>query len=403
MDREVAFSPPDITQQEIDEVVAVLRSGWITTGPKTRELEHGLAEFCGTKQFVCLNSATAAMELALRVLGIGEGDEVITTPYTYTATASVILHVGARPVFIDTAKDSFLIDCSLAEQAVTARTKAIIGVDVAGMMCDYTRLIAIAEEKRALFSPNSVLQQAMGRIAVIADASHSLGAVYQGVRSGASADFSAFSFHAVKNLTTAEGGAITWRSLSGIRDEDLYRRFFLYALHGQTKDAYQKTQKGGWEYDILLPGYKNNMPDVLAAIGVAQLRRYRSILARRKEIVELYNLLLSDARFILPGHSFDNAQSSMHLYPLRVAGYNEVSRNRIIQQLAEKGVSANVHYKPLPMFSAYKRLGYYIEDYPCAYAQYQNEITLPLHTRLSDDDVAYVAHSLIRTFLQMQQ
>lgn len=395
MGRQIDFSPPDISQEEIDEVVSVLRSGWITTGPKTKQFEQELAGFCGTPQVICLNSATAALELILRVLGIGPGDEVITSPYTYTASASVIVHVGARPVFVDTAKDSFFIDYNQVEQAFTEKTKAIIGVDIAGMMCDYKRLLKIADEMKPLFRPTNEMQKCMGRAAVIADAAHSLGARYDGVPSGAAADFSAFSFHAVKNITTAEGGAITWHHSQIIDDSDLYRQFFLLALHGQSKDAFHKAKKGGWEYDVLLPGYKHNMPDVLAAIGVAQLKRFSALLNRRRELVGIYDSKLKEDRFILPQHITSNSQSSLHLYPVRIKGCDEAARNRIIQGLAEKGISANVHFKPLPMMTAYKQLGYDIADYPNAYAQYQNEITLPLHTLLTDDDAAYVAQSLI--------
>lgn len=395
MQRRIEFSPPDIGQLEIDEVTAVLRSGWITTGKKTRQFERELAAFCGTERVVCLNSATAALELTLRVLGIGAGDEVITSPYTYSASASVILHVGAVPVFVDTAPNSFLIDCNQVQKAFTRKTKAVIGVDVAGMMCDYRHLIDIAKEKSPLFLPSSEMQNAMGRAAVIADAAHSLGATTDAVPSGSAADLTAFSFHAVKNLTTAEGGAVTWRPTDGVDDEALYRQFSLLALHGQSKDAFAKATLGGWEYDILLPGYKHNLPDVLAAIGVAQLSRYPAMLTRRTELVAYYDSLLSDNRFILPEHGTQRSQSSRHLYPVRIKGCDERGRDHIIQRLSEKGISANVHYKPLPMLTAYKKLGYRIADYPNSLAQYQNEITLPLHTLLSDDDVSYVAHGFI--------
>ncbi len=395
MQRRIDFSPPDIGQLEIDEVTAVLRSGWITTGAKTRQLEQELAAFCGTRRVVCLNSATAALELTLRVLGVGAGDEVITSPYTYSASASVILHVGAVAVFVDTAPNSFLIDYNQVEQAFTDKTKAIIGVDVAGMMCDYPRLIDIAQQKNALFLPNSALQNTIGRAAVVADAAHSLGATANGQQSGCAADFTAFSFHAVKNLTTAEGGAATWRPAISIDDQTLYRQFSLLALHGQSKDAFAKAEKGCWEYDILIPGYKHNLPDVLAAIGVAQLSRYPTLLARRKQLVAQYNSVLCDSRFILPKHQTGHSESSRHLYPVRIKGCDEGRRNHIIQSLSEKGIAANVHYKPLPMLTAYKTLGYRIADYPNAFAQYQNEITLPLHTLLTDDDVTYIAQGLM--------
>lgn len=395
MGRFIEFSPPDISQLEIDEVVAVLRSGWITTGAKAKEFEQLLAAFCGTEHVACVNSATAALELTLRVLGIGRGDEVITSAYTYTASASVILHVGATPVLVDTAPDSYHLDCERVKSAISERTKAVIGVDVAGIMCDYAKIIDAARGGAGAFHPNCALQEAMGRIAVIADAAHSLGAEYDGKKSGAAADFSAFSFHAVKNLTTAEGGAATWRAIDGVDSGELYRQYRLLSLHGQSKDAYEKARRGGWEYDVVTPGYKCNLPDVLAAIGVAQLGRYPALLARRRGLAGLYTGLLRDERFLLPQHLTARAQSSVHLYPVRLAGRDEAYRNRVIERMAELGVAANVHYKPLPMLTAYKQLGYDIADYPNAFAQYKNELTLPLYTLLSDEEAAYVAHSFI--------
>lgn len=394
MDENIAFSPPDISQKEIDAVTEVLRSGWITTGSKTKEFERRIAEFCGTERAVCLNSATAALSLTLRILGIGKGDEVITTVYTYTASASVICHVGAKPVLVDTAPGSFLLDYDAVERAVTEKTKAVIAVDVAGMMCDYPRLLKIAQAKAGLFQPNSGVQQAMGRLAVIADAAHSFGARYHGQISGSAADFSCFSFHAVKNLTTAEGGAVTWITIEGVPDEELYHLYMLFSLHGQSKDAFEKTLLGNWEYDIVALGFKCNMPDTLAAVGLAQLERFPSFLQRRLEIVKGYEAALGDSRFILPQHLAEGVHSSLHLYPVRLKNADEKQRNQVINQMAAGGVSTNVHYKPLPMFTAYKRLGFRIEDFPNAFAQYQNEITLPLHTLLSEDDVAYITDTL---------
>ncbi|SDM51934.1 DegT/DnrJ/EryC1/StrS family aminotransferase [Acetanaerobacterium elongatum] len=394
MDENIAFSPPDISEKEIDAVTEVLRSGWITTGSKTKEFEHLIAEYCGTERAVCLNSATSALGLTLRILGIGRGDEVITTAYTYSASASVICHVGAKPVLVDTAPGSFLLDYNAVERAVTEKTKAIIAVDVAGMMCDYNRLVQITQAKMGLFRPKSGLQQAMGRLAVIADAAHSFGAEYNGQVSGSAADFSCFSFHAVKNLTTSEGGAVTWKTIEGVSNEELYHLYMLFSLHGQSKDAFEKTLLGNWEYDIVALGFKCNMPDILAAVGLAQFERFPSFLQRRLEIVKGYEAALGGSRFILPQHFAEGMRSSLHLYPVRLKDADEKQRNQVINRMAEGGVSTNVHYKPLPMFTAYKRLGFKIQDFPNAFAQYQNELTLPLHTLLSDDDVAYVADTL---------
>ncbi len=391
----ISFSPPDITEGEINEVADALRSGWITTGPKTKELERRVADMCGTARAVCLNSQTACAELALRLLGIGEGDEVIVPAYTYTASASVVCHVGARVVLVDTAVDSLEMDYDAVEAAVNERTKAIIAVDIGGIPCDYDRLYAIAEKKKALFSPRGRMQEAFGRLAVMADTAHSLGATRHGVPTGRLADFSSFSFHAVKNLTTAEGGALTWRPIPGVSDEEVYNQIQLYSLHGQSKDALAKTQLGAWEYDIVGTWYKCNMTDVAAAIGLAQIRRYPAMLARRRAIVEAY-----DAAFrplgvkVLPHYTAEHS-SSGHLYIARVPGITLEQRGEIVVKMAERGIACNVHYKPLPMFTAYKALGYDVADYPHAYAQFENEITLPLHTCLTDEQVAYIIENFV--------
>ncbi|WP_297778577.1 DegT/DnrJ/EryC1/StrS family aminotransferase [Blautia sp.] len=386
----VLFSPPDITEEEIAEVVDTLRSGWITTGPKTKLFEKQLAEFCHTSKAVCLNSATACLEMALRVLGIGPGDEVITTAYTYTASASVVCHVGAKLVLIDTQKDSYEMDYEKLEQAITENTKAIISVDLAGIIGNYEKLFAIAERKKAMFHPANKIQEKMGRIAVLADAAHALGAEKSGKRCGEIADFTSFSFHAVKNLTTAEGGALVWRDIEGIDNEELYKQFMLFSLHGQSKDALAKTQLGAWEYDIVEPYFKCNMTDIMASLGLAQLRRYPGLLARRREIIDRYNEALKDENVTVLNHYGDNHASSGHLYLVRLNGKTREECNAIITKMAERGVATNVHYKPLPMLSAYKRLGFSIEDYPNAYDLFANEITLPLHTKLTDEEVEYV-------------
>lgn len=386
----IPFSPPDISQQEIDEVIEAFRSGWITTGPRTKELERQVADYCGVSRAVCLNSQTACAEMALRVLGIGPGDEVITSAYTYTASASVICHVGAKVVLVDTQKDSFEMDYDQLAQAITARTKAIIPVDLAGIPCDYDRLFAIAEEKKALFQPASDIQKALGRIAILADTAHAFGAVKNGKKAGSLADFSAFSFHAVKNLTTAEGGALTWRTIPGIDDEDIYRQLQLLSLHGQSKDALAKTKLGAWEYDIVGPWYKCNMTDIAAAMGLAQMKRYDDMLARRKEIIGRYDAALKPLGLETMPHYTPEHQSSGHLYITRVPGITAQQRNEIIIKMAERGVACNVHYKPLPMHTAYKNMGFDIGDFPNAYAHFANEITLPLHTCLTDEQVDYV-------------
>lgn len=390
----IPFSPPDLTELEINEVIDTLKSGWITTGPKTKLFERKIAEYTNTSIAVCLNSATAAMELTLRLLGVGEGDEVITSAYTYTASASVIHHVGAKIVLIDTAKDSFHMDYDQLERAITDKTKAIIPVDIAGVMCDYDRIFEIVEKKRPLFKPKNEIQEAIGRVVVLADAAHSFGSIYKGRKSGEVADFTCFSFHAVKNLTTAEGGAVTWRDIPGIDNKEIYRQFMLLSLHGQTKDALTKTKIGGWEYDILMPGYKCNMTDIMAALGLGQLQRYPSLLKRRREIIAMYDEGLKDCNVELLKHFSDDYSSNGHLYMVRLLGKNEAERNRIIKQMAQKGIATNVHFKPLPLLTAYKKMGFDIKDYPNAYAQYKNEITLPLHTLLRDEEVKYICTSL---------
>ena len=386
----VLFSPPDITEEEIAEVVDTLKSGWITTGPKTKLFEKQLADFCHTSKAVCLNSATACLEMALRVLGIGPGDEVITTAYTYTASASVVCHVGAKLVLVDTQKDSYEMDYEKLEQAITENTKAIISVDLAGIIGNYEKLFSIAERKKALFHPANKIQERMGRIAVLADAAHALGAEKDGKRCGEIADFTSFSFHAVKNLTTAEGGALVWRDIEGIDNEALYKQFMLFSLHGQSKDALAKTQLGAWEYDIVEPYFKCNMTDIMASLGLAQLRRYPGLLARRKEIIGKYNETLKDEDVTVLNHYGENHTSSGHLYLVRLNGKTREECNEIITKMAERGVATNVHYKPLPMLSAYKNQGFSIEDYPNAYDLFANEITLPLHTKLTDEEVEYV-------------
>lgn len=388
--RNIPFSPPDITEAEIQEVSNALYSGWITTGPKTKQLEKEIAEYVGVNRTVCLNSQTACAEMALRILGIGEGDEVITTAYTYTATASVVCHVGAKLVLVDTKKDSFEIDYDTVEAAITDKTKVIIPVDLGGVPCDYNRLFDIVKCKKSLFRPSNKIQEAMGRISINADTAHAFGAQWHGKMVGSIADFSSFSFHAVKNFTTAEGGALTWKTIDGISDEDIYRQIQLLSLHGQSKDALAKTQFGAWEYDVAGTWYKCNMTDVAAAMGLAQMKRYPDMLARRKEIIQKYDSVLVSLGIETLPHYTDNYTSSGHLYITRIPDITVEQRNEIIIKMAEKGVSCNVHYKPLPMHTAYKKLGFDIKDYPNAYARFANEITLPLHTCLTDDDVAYV-------------
>ncbi len=386
----VPFSPPDIGEQEIQEVIEALRSGWITTGPKTKEFERQIAAACHTGKAVCLNSATAAMEMTLRLLGVGPGDEGITSAYTYTASCSVICHVGATPVLVDTAPGSFEMDYDKLEGAITDKTKVIIPVDLAGVVCDYDRLYAAVENKRELFRPNGELQRAIGRVVILADAAHAFGASRRGKVCGEIADFTSFSFHAVKNLTTAEGGAAVWRDIPGIDSEELYRQYMLLSLHGQSKDALAKTQLGAWEYDIISPAYKCNMTDIMAAIGLAQLKRYPELLSRRREIIGRYNEGLANTGAQPLLHYGEDFASSGHLYLVRLPGLGAEGRNALIAKMAEGGVAANVHYKPLPMHTAYKSMGFSIDDYPNAYAMYENEITLPLHTLLTDEAVSYV-------------
>lgn len=389
----VLFSPPDITEREIEEVVDTLRSGWITTGPKTKLFEQKLAEFSHTSKAVCLNSATACAEMALRALGIGPGDEVITTAYTYTASASVVCHVGAKLVLVDTAKNSHEMDYDKLEAAITDKTKAVIPVDLAGIMCDYDRIFEILERKKNLFQPANELQRKIGRVAVIADGAHALGAEKEGKRCGEVADFTSFSFHAVKNLTTAEGGALVWRDIEGVDNEELYKKFMLFSLHGQSKDALAKTQLGAWEYDIIAPYFKCNMTDIMASIGLAQLERYPSIIERRKTLIEMYDRELEGENVRHLQHYGKDFASSGHLYITHVLGKTREECNAIITKMAEKGIATNVHFKPLPMLTAYKNLGFDIQDYPNAYELFSNEITLPLHTKLTDEEAEYVIKS----------
>lgn len=388
--RKIPFSPPDISELEIQEVCEALRSGWITTGPRTKKLEQKLAQYCHTDKMVCLNSATAAEELNLRVLGIGPGDEVLVPAYTYTASASAAIHTGATVRFIDCQENSLEMDYDRMEAAITEKTKAVIPVDLGGIPCDYGRIYEAVERKKDLFRPNSEIQKAMGRIAVVADCAHALGAEKKGKMTGALADFSSFSFHAVKNFTTAEGGASCWKTIPGIDNDELYHQYQLLSLHGQSKDALAKTKLGAWEYDIVGPWYKCNMTDIMAAIGLKQLERYPGLLQRRAEIIRRYDAALKPLGVETLTHFGEDYRSSGHLYITRVPNITEQQRNDIIVKMAEREIACNVHYKPLPMMTAYKTLGFDIEDYPNAYKHYANEITLPLHTKLSDEDVAYV-------------
>lgn len=388
----IPFSPPDISQAEIDAVVDTLKSGWITTGPKTKEFERQLSEYMGTEKTVCLGSATAAIEMTLRLLGVGPGDEVIVPAYTYTASCSPICHVGATPVMVDIQEDAPVMDYELMEKAITEKTKAIIAVDLAGIICDYDRIYEIVEKNRGKFTANEAndIQKKLERIIVIADSSHGLGAERNGKRSGMFADFTCFSFHAVKNLTTAEGGAITWKGIEGIDNERIYKEYMDLSLHGQTKDALDKTKAGSWEYDIVSPAYKCNMTDIQAAMGLAQLMRYQSMLKRRHEIISRYDDAFKNENVGVLEHTGENHRSSGHLYFIRPTGISEDARNDMIEKLAEKGIASNVHYKPLPMLTAYKNLGFDIEDYPNSYNYYKNEITLPLYSKLTDEQVDYI-------------
>ena len=386
----IPFSPPDISELEVAEVADTLRSGWITTGPKTKLLERKVAEYVGTERAVCLNSQTACAEMALRLMGIREGDEVITCAYTYTATASVIDHVGATIVLVDTQVDSLEMNYDALEDAITEKTKAIIPIDIAGIPCDYERIFEIVERKRNMFRPASEMQKALGRIAVMADTAHAFGAVWHGKPVGSVADFSSFSWHAVKNFTTAEGGVLSWRTIPGIDNEDIYRQLQLFSLHGQSKDALAKTQLGAWEYDIVGTWYKCNMTDIMASIGLAQFERYPAMLERRKAIIEKYDAAFKPLGIQVLPHYADNYISSGHLYLTRIPGITLEQRNEIIIKMAGEGIACNVHYKPLPMHTAYKKLGFDIKDYPNAYANFVNEISLPLHTRLTDEEVEYI-------------
>ena len=401
--RNIPFSPPDMSEAEIEEVAEAMKSGWITTGPKTKEFEHLISLCCQTARTdaggkplhttACLNSATACMELALRVLGIGEGDEVIVPAYTYTATASSVCHVGARPVLVDCTPGSFEMDYDRLADAITERTKAVMPVDLGGIVADYDKVFAAVESKKHLFRPSNDIQRAYSRCVVIADAAHAFGAMWHGRMCGEIADFTSFSFHAVKNLTTAEGGALTWRPIEGIDDEAIYHQLQLLSLHGQNKDALAKTRLGAWEYDIIGTWYKCNMTDIMAGIGLAQLKRYPGMLDRRRQIIERYNTVLEPLGVQVLGHYSNEHSSSGHLYLTRIPGITVEQRNDIIVRMAERGIATNVHYKPLPMMTAYRALGYDIKDFPNAYEQYHNEITLPLYTRLTDEDVEYITGS----------
>lgn len=393
----IPFSPPDITMQEAQEVTAALLSGWITTGARTKLFEEEIAQSCGTEKAVCLNSATACLETILQILGIGSGDEVITTPYTYTATASVICHVGARIRFVDTQKNSFEMDYEQVAACINERTKAVIPVDIAGVPCNYEKIFAAVESRRDLFHPENEIQKAIGRVAVIADSAHAFGAQWRDQKVGAIADFTAFSFHAVKNLTTGEGGALTWRNIAGIDNDSLYKEFQLLSLHGQDKDALERSEHNSWEYDIIYPGYKRNMTDITAAIGLAQMKRFPGMLARRKELITRYNEALKDENVDILSHYTDEYASSGHLYMVRLLGRTSEERNEIIRKMASRGIATNVHFKPLPMMTAYQRLGFDINDYPNAYHFFENEITLPLYTKLTDEQVEY----LLRNFKEI--
>lgn len=386
----ISFSPPDISEREIAEVVDTLKSGWITTGPKTKRFEREIAEYCNVNKAVCLNSQTACAEMALRVLGIGEGDEVITTAYTYTATAAVVCHVGAKLVLVDTQTDSLEPDYDAIEKAINERTKAIIPVDLGGVPCDYDRIFDIVNAKKSLFRPANRIQEAIGRVVVLADTAHAFGAVYKDKKVGSIADFSAFSFHAVKNLTTAEGGALTWRTINGIDDEEIYKTVQLLSLHGQNKDALAKTKFGAWEYDVVAPWYKCNMTDIMAALGLAQLSRYDGMLARRKAIIERYDSALKPLGVKVLPHFTGDHKSSGHLYITEIPNVTYEQRGEIINKMAEREIACNVHYKPLPLLTAYKDLGFDIKDYPNAYDHFAHEITLPLHTCLTDEEADYV-------------
>lgn len=391
----IPFSPPDITEREIEEVVEALKSGWITTGPKTKEFERRITEYCGSDKTVCLSAATTALEMTLRLLGIGKGDEVIVPAYTYTATCSVICHVGATPVMVDSQKDKQEMDYELMGNAITDKTKIIIPVDIAGILCDYDKIFEIIESKKELFTADNDIQKVFDRIIIVADCAHGFGAVQNNKKAGNIADFTCFSFHAVKNLTTAEGGAVTWKNHAGLDSEKIYKKYQILSLHGQTKDALEKTQKGSWEYDILLPAYKCNMTDVQAGIGLAQIERYDSMLKRRHEIIEKYENGFAGSKLITPVHTTESSKSSGHLYLARIKDATLEDRNEIIIKMEERGVSTNVHYKPLPLLTAYKNLGFDIDDYPNAYNLFKNEISLPIYSTLTDEEVEYIIENLL--------
>ncbi|MEE0939402.1 DegT/DnrJ/EryC1/StrS family aminotransferase [Methanobrevibacter sp.] len=391
----IPFSPPDISDKEIEEVVAALKSGWITTGPKTKEFERKISEYCNTEKTVGLSAATTALEMTLRLLGIGKGDEVIVPAYTYTATCSVVCHVGATPVMVDSQKDRQEMDYDLMAEAITDKTKVIIPVDIAGILCDYDRIFEIIENKKELFKADNELQEAFNRIIVVADCAHGFGAIKDGKKAGSIADFTCFSFHAVKNLTTAEGGAVTWKNHEGLDNEKIYKQYQILSLHGQTKDALEKTQKGSWEYDILLPAYKCNMTDIQAGIGLGQIERYDSMLARRHEIIDKYDAAFKDSKVIIPQHKTKSSKSSGHLYLARIKDITPEQRNEIIIKMEERGISTNVHYKPLPLLTAYKNLGFDIKDYPNAHNLFKNEISLPIYSKLTDEEVDYITENLL--------
>ena len=389
----IPFSPPDITEQEANEVRDALLSGWITTGPRTKQLEREIATYCDVDKAVCLNSATACLESILRVLGIGAGDEVITSAYTYTASASVVCHVGAKLVLVDTIPGSFELDYDKVAEAINERTKAVIPVDLGGVPCDYDRLLFAVDSKKHLFSAHNEIQEAIGRVVIVADAAHAFGATWHGRKIGYVADFTSFSFHAVKNFTTAEGGALTWRNVEGIDNDALYHEFQLLSLHGQSKDALAKTQLGAWEYDIVYPAYKCNMTDIMAAIGLVQMKRYPAMLLRRRQLISRYDEVMAECNVSVLDHYNDSHQSSGHLYLARLSGKDSSFRNSVITEMADRGIACNVHYKPLPMMTAYKALGFNINDYPNAYRQFENEVTLPLHTLLTDEQVEFMLNN----------
>ncbi len=397
----IPFSPPDIGEDEIKEVVDTLKSGWITTGPKTKLFEQRIAGYCRTNRAVCLSSATACMEMTLRILGVGPGDEVITSAYTYTATASVVCHVGAKLVLVDTAPDSFQMDYGKLEAAVNERTKVIIPVELGGVICDYDRLFQIVKGKQTLFHPANEIQKQIGRVVLMADAAHGFGAVRDGKMCGEIADFTCFSFHAVKNLTTGEGGAVTWKDIPGVDNEALYKAYMLRSLHGQSKDALAKTKLGAWEYDIVAPYYKCNMTDIMASIGLAQLKRYPEILKRRHQIIEMYDRALEGLPVTRLVHFECGSTSSGHLYLVRLTGKNREFTNQVISAMAEAGIAVNVHYKPLPLLSAYRNLGFDIKDYPNAFRMFENELTLPLHTCLTDEQVLYVTDTFKKVLMNL--